>query len=161
MCFCTWASPCGSTSASLTSSVSLTEARGLITISSLHSVSDVLGDSARSRNSSRRPLNRILSKRFNMVGTTESSVYLNMTSPPAAKTRTKKNQFANAAPLICGFFLLVHSGKRENWVWKWSYQSIYIPTLTYGHNWKISFLPRMSGLPVRYKVRSLIIQGSE
>lgn len=113
MCFCTWASPCGSTSASLTSSVSLTEARGLITISSLHSVSDVLGDSARSRNSSRRPLNRILSKRFNMVGTTESSVYLNMTSPPAAKTRTKKNQFANAAPLICGFFTGPQWQKRE------------------------------------------------
>lgn len=68
VCSCTWDSICCSPSSSLSPSGSLGEMQDLITMSSLHSVSDVLGDSARSRNSSRLwPRNRILSRRFSMV----------------------------------------------------------------------------------------------
>lgn len=52
------------------SSVSLMELRCFTGMSSLHSLSDALGDSARSRNSSRfGPLNLILSSRFSMFNT--------------------------------------------------------------------------------------------
>lgn len=52
------------------SSVSLIELRCFTGTSSLHSLSDALGDSARSRNSSRfGPLNLILSRRFSMFNT--------------------------------------------------------------------------------------------